>query len=133
MTQELGRGGLRAALEAFDVGLDQPAARVEVERDPDRVVEDHLLRFLVALHARRPDRHRVGLVEQAVDGRVPIARGVAGGADVPAVEEHREEILGIGIVRDPALAEEAGAAVVHHLDVGGPVEAAQLERDADLL
>src|SRR5205809_806147 len=39
--QELGRGGLRAALEAFDVGLDQPAARVEVERDPDRVVEDH--------------------------------------------------------------------------------------------
>src|SRR5690242_21904782 len=51
--EEFRRRGLRATLEAFHVWLDQGAAGVEVERDPDRVVENDLLGLLVALHPRR--------------------------------------------------------------------------------
>src|SRR2546426_759429 len=118
--EELRRGGLGAALQPLHVRLDERTARVVVQRDPGGVVEDDLLGLLVALRTLGAGRHRVGLVEEAVDGRVAVARGVAGRTDVPAVEEHRQEILGIGIVGDPALAEEARAPVIDHLDVRGP-------------
>src|SRR5215467_14035359 len=48
--EEFRRRGLRATLEALHVRLDQRAAGVEVERDPDGVVENDLLGLLVALH-----------------------------------------------------------------------------------
>src|SRR2546429_23092 len=131
--EELRRGGLRAALQPLHVRLDERTARVVVQRDPGGVVEDDLLDLLVALHALGTGRHRVGLVEEAVDGRVAVARGVAGRTDVAAVEGHRQEIPGIGIVGDPALAEEARAPVIDHLDVRGPVQAPQLQRHPDLL
>src|SRR3990172_6481371 len=115
--QELGRGRERGALEPLHVPLDERAARVVIERDPRRVVDDRLLGLVVAPEARRPAGHRVRLVEQPVHGGVAVARGVAGGADVARVEEDREEVLGVRIVRDPALPEEDRAAVLHQLDL----------------
>src|SRR6266478_5280424 len=130
--QELGRRRQRRPLEAPDVRLDEGPARVVIEGDPHRVVEDQLLGLAVPREARDARRHRVGLVEEAVDRRIPVAGGVAGGADVARVEEHRQEVLGIRVVGDPALAEEAGRPVVDEHDMGRPVEAAELESDADL-
>src|SRR5207245_1916050 len=121
--QELGRRRQRRSLEAPDVGLDEGPARVMIEGDPHRVVEDALLGLAVPRKARGARRHRVGLVEEAVDRRIPVAGGVAGGADVARVEEHRQEVLGIRIVGDPALPEEARRPLVDELYMGRPVEA----------
>src|SRR6187549_1488014 len=75
--QELGRGGERRALEPLDGGPDEGAARVMVERDPEAVVEQPLLGVLVDLRACGAGRHRVGLVQEPVELRIAIARGVA--------------------------------------------------------
>ena len=120
------------ALEPLHARADQGSARVVVERDPRAVVEQALLRALVELHARGTGRHRVGLVEQAVELRAAVPRGVPGRAHVARVEQHGEEVLGVGVVGDPALAEHGDGARVHHLEVGRPVETPQLERDAHL-
>src|SRR5260370_8299844 len=63
--QELGRRRQRRPLEAPDVRLDEGPARVVIERDPHRVVEDQLLGLAVPPDARAPPRPRVALVAQA--------------------------------------------------------------------
>src|SRR5712664_3907227 len=97
--EELGGGGQRRALEPLHAGADQGAARVVVERHPGPVVEQALLGVLIELHAGGPRRHRIGLLEQAVELRAAIAGDVPDRAHVARVEEHGEEVLGVQIGR----------------------------------
>ena len=101
-----------------------------MEEDPGAVLADDLLGLAPAGVALRGIGLGHRLVVEPVERGVAVVAVVGARGDVLRVEE-LQEVLGVGIVADPAQHEQRDIALVDGLEVGGPGHVARLEADAD--
>src|ERR1700730_8402229 len=115
----------RVHREALDPGPRHHDLLGVVDRDPHHLAGQDVLRFTILLLALGLVQVAPRQLDQRVDLRVRVARGVpAGGRDLLAVEERVHRVVGVRVRGHPAerehvVLESGGAELGEH---GGPFE-----------
>src|SRR5207245_1320303 len=106
-----------------------------VDRDPDHLLRQEVLSLAVETLALALVQAAPRLLDERVDARVRVARGVpAAGRELPRMEERVEGGVRVGAARHPAEREEVeGERVAAELREGrGPLAPLHLRLDADV-
>ena len=126
------RDAQRAQKVVLDVRLDEPLLDTTVpQEDPGSIPEYGLLGLPVEFVPESLVAFRSCLHQQSIDIGVAVP-GVVGLAF--AVEEDVQEVLRVGVVRDPAYsAEHMEAAPLHVSKIGGQVRKLYFDLDTEVL